>query len=358
MSRRAEHKALLCLLVLLGCSSGMESFDLPTNQASGDSPTERAGTAGQVGTSDAGQAGAAPVANGGASFRSDASSPTEQGGKHGGAPASDDGGQAAAGAGGEPTDEPAASGGAAGASSSHGGSPARAGNSGAAGDTHAEIKSCAEACDVQEDCRIGTQDVGFDCNPATHRCEKIGLPCHGSQECLPAASLWFLDCASDADCFYFVDAVCVSVAGAGKCARLAPGSSIDASGCESPTADAVLLSQFGSATAVLVCANTNQRCEQGECVLACESDAECGPARNGSICELATGSCRCVKDDDCGAPGVSRCNVATGICECSGAADCQELPGSDVCVGGRCGCSSAAVCNDERLFSGTTSICE
>jgi hypothetical protein len=150
----------------------------------------------------------------------------------------------------------------------------------------------------------------------------------------------------------------VSVAGAGKCARLAPGTSVDSSGCESPTADAVLLPQFGGETSMLVCANTSQRCEQGECVPACHNDAECGPFKNGSICEVATGSCRCVADQDCGAPGVSRCNTVSRECECSGAADCQQVPGRDVCVGGRCGCSSTTVCNGERLFSGTVAICE
>jgi hypothetical protein len=232
-----------------------------------------------------------------------------------------------------------------------------AGSSGS-GPSFPAPKTCAEACKITSDCRIGNQDYGFTCNPATHRCEKPLLVCQSSLECLPNASFWFLDCDSDADCFYFDDDACVSVAGVGKCARLAPGPSSEASGCELPTADAVTLPRFGGGGSVLVCADGRQRCEHGDCVGACRAHADCSPARNGSVCDFATGVCRCVKDQDCGDLGVSRCNLTTGRCECSGDTDCEELADRDVCVEGQCACSSAAACNGDPLFASTKLVCE
>jgi hypothetical protein len=217
---------------------------------------------------------------------------------------------------------------------------------------------CAEACTTEQDCRVGSSDYGFDCNPSTRRCERLGFPCKSSSECLPAASLWFFSCSSDADCFYFDDDACVSIAGVGRCARLAPGDDIDDSGCQSPTPDAVLLPRMSGGSSALVCADAGRRCDEGACVAACGSDRECTPARNGSRCDLTSGACSCVKDADCGGPGVSRCDLDSGRCECAGEADCKEVPGSDSCVAGRCGCSSAAACNEESLFAGTKRVCE
>lgn len=221
-----------------------------------------------------------------------------------------------------------------------------------------ELASCAEACQTSRDCKIGASDYGFNCNPLTARCEKLGFPCHAALDCLPGASLWFFRCASDADCFYFSDDVCVNVAGSGRCARRAPGSSAESSGCDEPTPDGALLPRFGGGESVLVCADAGQRCVGGACVPGCRSDAECSTARNGSVCDTASGDCRCSKDDDCGGVGVSRCNTNTGNCECASDRDCEDVPGADVCVEGRCGCSSVAACAGERLFNGTRLVCE
>jgi len=65
--------------------------------------------------------------------------------------------------------------------------------------------------------------------------------------------LWFFDGAAQSDCFYFSDDV--SVAGAGKCARLAPGGGAVSSGCQAPTPDAVLLTQLDGGQ--LVCVDTS-----------------------------------------------------------------------------------------------------
>lgn len=222
-----------------------------------------------------------------------------------------------------------------------------------------ELASCGERCKTSQDCRIGVSSQGFECNPVTQRCETLGLPCRAAVECLPAASLWFLACDSDQDCFYFDDEACVSVAGVGRCARRAPGGTAESSGCLEPTPDGVRLARFGSpGESVLVCADASRRCERGACVPGCRSDPECTPARNGSSCHVPSGACRCAKDEDCGGAGVSRCNTGTGSCECASDRDCQDVAGADVCVEGRCGCSSVAACAGERLFSGTELVCE
>jgi hypothetical protein len=290
---------------------------------------------------------------------SDFGSETSNGGADGGGGMSQAGQSAASGDGGG--GQPAPNGGMAttgGVSAS--GAAGIGGSAGSAGGSTSipGPKVCAESCTTTQDCRIGSVDYGFVCNSSSHRCEKPGAPCQSALQCVPGASFWFLDCDSDADCFYFDDDACVSVAGAGKCARLAPGDDLQSSGCEVPTADAMLLPRIAGGDPVLVCGDASRRCEQGACVAACRSHQDCNPTRNGSVCDFQTGACLCVKDQDCGGLGVSRCNVASGRCECASKGDCEELPGRDICLEGQCACSSASVCQDEPLFSGTKSVCE
>ncbi len=339
-------------LVPLGCSDGAGRADLfATGNA--DAVASSAGTSAHAGA--AATTSTEPpdsqLAGGAFSFGSGMAEPQQAGGGAAGALAA--AGAAVGGAGG-------ALAGAAGAPAAgqpaHGGAGSGLGGLAGAPAT-SELKACGEACKSDQDCRIGGSDYGFSCNPGSHRCETLGFPCAESIECLPAASSWLLDCASDADCFYFSDDVCVSVAGFGKCARLAPGGALEASGCEWPTADAVLLPKRAGGSAV-VCADAGQRCDAGACVPACHSNADCTPNRNGSVCDTESGACRCAKDEDCGGPGVSRCNQASGSCECATATDCKELSSSDVCVAGRCGCSSVAACDSDRTFSGTQLVCE
>jgi hypothetical protein len=207
---------------------------------------------------------------------------------------------------------------------------------------------------VDVDCRIFGVDQGYRCNASTHRCERFAEPCRSSLECLPEASFWIFDCATDADCFFFSDDLCVDVGGVGRCARLAPS----ANGCDDPNGDEVMLPRFGAEGSVLVCANASLTCLEGACVPGCRSNADCIPSRNGSVCDLDMRVCRCVSDDDCGGIGVSHCNTGTGRCECADTGDCDEVPNTNTCTAGRCGCAAVSACNAERTFSGTSYACE
>ncbi len=354
----------LCCVLALACSDGggrADIFGSPAPygvagvSASGGAAVGAAGAPVQCGPAP-GSAGLGGTPD----FGSEASNGagTQSSGPAGAGGMSQAGQSGAAGSGG--SGQPAPNGGSGGEATTGGVSAGGTGDSaGAAGSSSiAGPKICAEACKTTQDCRIGSTDYGFVCSSSSHRCEKPGAPCQSSLECVPSASFWFLDCDSDADCFYFDDDACVSVAGAGKCARLAPGDDIETSGCEAPSADALLLPRFGGAGSLLVCGDASRRCEQGACVAACRSHQDCTPARNGSVCDLQTGACRCVKDQDCGGLGVSHCNLTSGRCECAGSSDCEELAGRDVCSEGQCACSSAAVCHSEALFSGTQLVCE
>jgi len=238
-----------------------------------------------------------------------------------------------------------------------GGTGGVSGSTGAGGGT-TEHKLCAEACDRDADCVSSLSDQPFGCNRATRRCEGFAAPCRSEAECIPGASQWFWSCTSDADCFFFSGDVCVDIAGVGRCARPAPQPDASTGGCVFPVPDALVLPRFASGGTVLVCADASQKCREGSCIVPCRNDAQCTPDRNGSICNQETGLCECVADQDCRGPGVSRCNTATRRCECAGEIDCENALNADTCVGGRCGCSSVAACNAERVFSGTSYVCE
>ena len=229
---------------------------------------------------------------------------------------------------------------------------------GGALDDAAGAKRCAEACSKDEDCLTGTLDQGFKCNPTTRRCEKFAEPCLADVECIPGASLWLVDCASDADCFLFSgDESCVDVAGAGKCAKRAALTDAGTDGCEFPVPDAIEVYRFGSPGTVVVCADASHKCHEGTCIVSC-ANTPCTPDANGSICNEETGLCECVVDDDCRGAGVSRCNTETRRCECTRDSDCDDVANTDTCVAGRCGCSSRANCRAERRFDTTSFVCE
>jgi hypothetical protein len=238
-----------------------------------------------------------------------------------------------------------------------GGSAGRGGTGGASSGGTAgsgAFRACAEQCNGDADCRVFSLDFGHRCNTSTRRCERFAEPCRSSVECIPEASAWIFSCMTDADCFFFTDDVCVNAGGGvGRCARLPPSG-----GCIEPNTDEVTLPRLGASGNATVCGNTSRTCSEGKCLPGCSTDAECAPERNGSVCDTQARLCRCVRDQDCGGAGVSRCNTATGHCECASDQDCSEVPNSNVCSAGRCGCSGVSACNAERTFSGTTYVCE
>jgi hypothetical protein len=125
-----------------------------------------------------------------------------------------------------------------------------------------------------------------------------------------------------------------------------------------PNPDEVMLPRFNVSGSALVCADTSRTCSDGECVAGCRTNTDCSPQLNGSVCDTQTRLCRCMRDADCGGPGVSRCNTATGACECTDSRDCEEVANANACLQGRCGCSGLSACNGDRTFSGTTFVCE
>ena len=217
-------------------------------------------------------------------------------------------------------------------------------------------KQCAEACSQDSDCLVDIQDQGFQCNATTSRCERYAEPCLADAECIPSASLWFLDCTSDADCFLFSGESCVDVAGAGKCARRADQNDAGSDACEFPVPDPITVFKFGSSETIVVCADASRKCHDGTCIISCVN-APCTPDTNGSVCNSQTGLCECVRDEDCRGPGVSHCNTETRRCECARDSDC-DIPNTDSCVAGSCGCSSRTACRTERKFATTTYVCE
>jgi hypothetical protein len=108
----------------------------------------------------------------------------------------------------------------------------------------------------------------------------------------------------------------------------------------------------------MVCADTSQRCNEGECTVTCATDEECAADIDGSVCDEPSGTCGCENDMDCYMLGVSRCNTSTLRCECADDDDCNGVPNTDKCIAGRCGCSSIAACTAERAFPGTRYVCE
>jgi hypothetical protein len=243
-----------------------------------------------------------------------------------------------------------------GAGAAPGGAKGAGGAAGAGGGTGQPFR-CAEACDQDSDCASAQPNQNFRCNRARERCEGFAAPCRDDAECIPGASQWLWICSSDEDCFFFDEDVCVNVAGVGRCARPAPDAT-SSGGCVFPVPDLIVLPKFAGAETVRICAETGQKCHQGSCLPACESDQQCDPDRNGSSCNRETGLCECARDEDCRGAGVSRCNTATRRCECASDLDCPGLPNANVCVAGSCGCGSVAACNGERTFSGTRYVCE
>ncbi len=326
-----------------------------------------AGLSGAGGSAQGSQGGAMDAGSGGSAMSGQAGV-AGMGGLAGAAGAAGVAGDPRAGSAGIATGGSGATGGA-GAMSGSGGASGSAGSGGAAvtggfggfgatsgsgsGGATGPLKTCGERCTTSTDCRVFGFDQGYQCNQATHRCERFAEPCRSAVECIPDASFWIFTCRSDADCFFFSDDLCVDVGGTGRCARLAPS----ANGCMDPNPDEVTMPRFGASGNALVCANASRACDGGACVPGCRTNADCTPARNGSVCDTETRLCRCTSDQDCGGQGVSHCNTTSGRCECTDSRECEELPNANACYSGRCGCSGVAACG-ERTFSGTTVVCE
>jgi hypothetical protein len=227
-----------------------------------------------------------------------------------------------------------ASGGMAGASGEHGG--AEAGASGQ-GSSPEQAKFCTYRCTSPDQCGTGNT-----CSDAG-RCVPIsGAPsCNVNDDCTPSASSWSEQCMSDGDCFG-TGYVCVGLGAAGWCAQVA------APDCFSGAPS--VFTRFGSTDQVSVCSIPGV-CQRHQCVTSCAVDADC--PIGGPHCQTSTHLCLgCTSDGECTSAGVSHCDIPSGTCQCAFDSDCTGaapgtgIPGTDQCVNGTCGCSSASICTE------------
>jgi hypothetical protein len=292
---------------------------------------DAAGAGGRAGNAGSGEAGTGLVSGGGEAGN---------GGEAGGATPS---------AGGTTSGQGGASGGEAGAgqSAGEGGSAAGAGGRG----TPEELQVCSYECVADEDCD-SPGILKYVCDPKTKRCLAPELACTGHRDCVAFASNWSIACENEDACPSEAD-ICVDAGGYGRCAR----AFAEETPCPLPDQLSVTRTRFGTIEDVLVCGRTNGRCSDGACILGCEGPSDCGTG-NGDTCDVESGLCTCLADNECTGGFVSHCNPRTQRCdECASDFDCFLDPSRDECVGGRCGCSSADVCSDV-IFPAATPVCE
>lgn len=228
-----------------------------------------------------------------------------------------------------------------------GGAGGASGAGGSGGDPNAVAETCAEICNVDSDCfkSVGVSN-GRICSPTTHRC--VVHTCDGDTECVPVGTAWTVPCSDDGGCSS--TQTCIDLKGAGRCAAL-PDNGTCTTGMET-----VSWKHFGDANNVTICADTSYKCKVNNCVKPCTSTSCTAP---GSACNSVTGLCDlCTSDQACGgSTKPPHCNVNTGRCECVLNSDCAAVINTNVCVNGRCGCSSDTTCV-RKTGNNSTLICE
>jgi hypothetical protein len=206
------------------------------------------------------------------------------------------------------------------------------------------LRFCAYQCTTDDDCLVNESDVGFRCHPLRKRCERPEDVCQTAADCVVYASFWTDACTSDAECG---TRACIDAGGYGRCASK-PNKTL---GCLFPGTSPMTLPRFGEAGTVEICASAAGRCRDGRCFLGCTGDQDCGKG-HGDTCNTQSGICECASSSEC---GLSTCNTTTHHCECVSNFSCT-VPGRDLCVEGKCGCSSTSVCTSD--FAGATPVCE
>lgn len=214
-------------------------------------------------------------------------------------------------------------------------------------------KGCSYACNTDADCLHGpdaSADATYKCNPTRKRCENPIEMCNVNDDCLVFASFWFVSpCTSDLDCF--PGDVCIDAGGAGFCATPAP---TDGGSCFLPP-DRVTRHRFGAPDGgtIDVCGDTTGRCDKNHCFFGCDSSACSAQMGTGLTCNASSGLCECAASTEC---SLGACSQQSHHCECVVNADCT-VAGQDVCVGGTCGCSSAAAC-PPSVFRNAPPVCD
>ena len=202
--------------------------------------------------------------------------------------------------------------------------------------------TCAEQCTVTEDCLPEHECRDAQCV----RADAFDL-CQDQDFCVAAQSRWLLPCQSNGDCDS--DFACIRVGeDQGRCAPRA--SEFD---CEGDGRIGLPRMSFADdGELVTVCTQSRAICRDGNCMLKCQMDADCGNTQlQHPVCDVESGRCVCTAES-C-TRNASVCSE-DGRCECVVDGDCTE--GADRCFAGQCGCSSPEICA-EPLHPGTTVVC-
>jgi hypothetical protein len=224
---------------------------------------------------------------------------------------------------------------------------AAAGAGGEGGLPEPALLSCANQCEIDDDCVIGTGEFQNICDPGTKRCvDPFAQTCSTADDCLVSQN-FFTPCTTTADCDD-ASLACATWQGAGYCMPLRVET------CEDP-AQPLALPEFGNATnQVDVCA-APAACKDKACQPGCEVFGGCVDSGDGDTCSATTHLCECTLGTECATTAV--CGADGHCAQCVTAQDCPGgLTGQDTCVNGKCGCSGAAVCPD--LTAAATPVCE
>ncbi len=224
------------------------------------------------------------------------------------------------------------------------GGAAAGGAGGAGGAPPAGALSCGFSCEVDADCVLASSNATtYRCNSTTHRCEDRTAACETHTDC--PAIFWTAGCTTNGDCGAME--ACVAFRGTGFCATLP----VDGCGSDIP----LTLPLVAGGAAQAVCGSGDGRCIAGACQPGCALFGCFGP---GEVCNEASGVCGCETGPDCDSGVCTNGQCARAPCATSDdcAADAAQT-GLDVCVNGKCGCSSAPACVDPG-FAGVTKVCE
>jgi hypothetical protein len=330
-----------CWFVAVGCGDDdSKKADSTDGGEGGEAPSGGKATSGGS-ANNAGKGGSATAGKGGSGGATTAGTGGKggSGGTAGGAAGTDAGNGGAAG-----TPEPpvggaggAVAGGAGGAEAGAGGVPA------------AIAKSCANECEIDDDCKIEGA-IGQSCSPGSHRCyDSTVATCTTNDDCKPGASFWFVTCQSDADCADDNSESCIEFGGVGYCALLSVSDACDVGLGPKD------LPRLGAQGTSNVCV-AYDTCQSGTCQFSCadpDFGVSCG-AGTGDTCNPDSGLCECAAAGECDS---GACGADSHCADCKIDDDCPGgISGQDVCVNGKCGCSAANVCPD--LTQAATPVCE
>jgi hypothetical protein len=245
----------------------------------------------------------------------------------------------------------AGGGGIGGATGGQGGAGGEGGSAGEGGTIPAiVVPHCSFTCTSDDDCLLdGGDDDSQKCNPVRHVCEDPTLACSNDQDCLISMSAWEAPCANDSECAANTEA-CVQANGQGYCATL-PGASDTCAN----TAVAKMLTRFGAAGTVKVCASADPRCFGNRCRPGCSAPNKgCGLGL-GDTCNTATGLCQCKTGAECEKTGV--CGPDKHCDTCKTTEDCASTITDLACNQGHCGCGDPDECIDLG-YANATAQCQ